>query len=269
MVRYPDIDPVAIAIGPVKIHWYGLMYLIAFYGAWWLGIRRTRLAHVRFTPQQVGDLIFYGALGVILGGRIGYVLFYNLPRFVDDPLMILRIWEGGMSFHGGLLGVIVAMWWFARRTGFSFYEVADFTAVLVPFGLFCGRIGNFINGELWGAPTDLPWGMVFPHVDSQPRHPSMLYEALLEGVVLFAVLWWFARRPRPAPAVSALFILLYGVFRILVEFVREPDAHIGYLAFGWVTMGQLLSLPMVLAGAFFLWWAYHRAPGARGGPRRS
>lgn len=258
MLTHPNIDPVAISLGPLQVHWYGLMYLLGFYGAWWLGVRRTRLAHVRWHQDEVGDLLFYIVLGVILGGRIGYTVFYNFSGFLADPLTLLRIWEGGMSFHGGLLGVVVAEFLFARKSGKHVFDVADFTAVLVPFGLLTGRIGNFINGELWGAPTSLPWGMVFRDGGPEPRHPSMLYEAFLEGAVLLAVLLWFARKPRPALAASGLFLVGYGVFRSLVELVRVPDAHIGYLAFGWVTMGQVLSLPMILIGAGMLIWAYRQ-----------
>ena len=256
MLKHPGFDPVAISLGPLKVHWYGLMYLVGFYGSWWIGVLRTRLAHVHWSREDVGDLLFYIVLGVVLGGRIGYTLFYNFSGFIADPLVILRIWEGGMSFHGGLLGVVVAEFAFARKTGRHVFDVADFTAVLVPFGLLTGRIGNFINGELWGAPTDLPWGMVFPAAGPEPRHPSMLYEAFLEGAVLLAVLLGFARKPRPPLAASGLFLLLYGIFRSLIEFIRTPDAHIGYLAWGWVTMGQVLSLPMILAGAGMLVWAY-------------
>jgi len=211
---------------------------------------------------EIGDVLFYGALGVVLGGRIGYTLVYNFPGFVADPLVLFRIWQGGMSFHGGLVGVLIAMWLYGRRTGRTFFQVTDFIAPMVPVGLGAGRIGNFINGELWGRPTDLPWGMVFPFVDARPRHPSMLYEALLEGLVLFVILWVYSRRPRPTMAVSGLFLLCYGVFRFLVEFVRQPDAQIGYLAFDWLTMGHVLSLPMIVLGAAFLIYAYRRADGA-------
>ncbi|MFZ5536386.1 MAG: prolipoprotein diacylglyceryl transferase, partial [Pseudomonadota bacterium] len=208
--------------------------------------------------EEPGDMLFYIALGVILGGRIGYVLFYKFQSFLADPLMLLRVWEGGMSFHGGLLGVILAMAWYARRTDRHFFTVADFVAPLVPPALLAGRLGNFINGELWGRPTELPWGMVFPHVDSLPRHPSMLYEGFLEGIVLFALLWWFSARPRPRMAVSGLFLLLYGCFRFAVEQVREPDAHLGFIFGGWLSMGMLLSLPMILVGASFLIMAYRK-----------
>ncbi|PAV26021.1 prolipoprotein diacylglyceryl transferase [Tamilnaduibacter salinus] len=260
MLRYPQIDPVAISIGPLKIHWYGLTYLVGFLSAWFLGRLRARKPGSPLNEEQIGDLIFYAALGVILGGRFGYVVFYNFELFLADPLWLFRIWEGGMAFHGGLLGVLIAMAWFARRIGRSFFQVTDFVAPLVPIGLGAGRIGNFINGELWGKPTDVAWGMVFPKApDALVRHPSQLYQFAMEGVLLFAVLWWFSARPRPRMAVSGLFLALYGVFRIVAEFFRQPDAQLGYLAFEWVTMGQVLSLPMVLAGAAMMVWAYRRS----------
>ena len=262
MLLYPDINPVAISAGPFQVHWYGLMYLVGFLGGWWLGRLRTRRPGTGWQAVEIGDLLFYVALGVVLGGRIGYTLVYNFHGFIADPLVLFRIWQGGMSFHGGLVGVLIAMWLYARRTGRTFFQVTDYIAPLVPVGLGAGRIGNFINGELWGRPTDLPWGMVFPFVDAQPRHPSMLYEALLEGVVLFVILWVYSSRPRPTMAISGLFLLCYGVFRFLVEFVRQPDAQIGYLAFGWLTMGHLLSLPMIVLGAAFLVYAYRRTDGA-------
>ena len=258
MLTYPEISPVAVSLGPVAIHWYGLMYLIGFIAVWWLGSVRARKPGSGWKAEEVSDLLFYGALGVILGGRIGYVIFYNFNLFLDDPLMLLRIWQGGMSFHGGMLGVFVAMGLFGRKTGRSFFQVTDFMAPFVPIGLGAGRIGNFINGELWGRPTDLPWGMVFPFVDTLPRHPSMLYEALLEGLVLFVILWLYSSRPRPFRAVSGMFMLCYGVFRFAVEFVREPDEHLGYIALDWVTMGHLLSLPMILFGVFLLLLAYSK-----------
>jgi len=255
----PDFDPIAFSIGPLKVHWYGLMYLIGFWGAWWMSVRRGRRAHTQFSETDISDLMFYCVLGVILGGRIGYTLFYNFPAFAADPVEIFRIWKGGMSFHGGLLGVLTAIGLYSRSRGRSLFEIADFVAPVVPFGLFTGRIGNFINGELWGAPTNLPWAMVFT-TDPQglPRHPSMLYEALLEGLVLLLVLLWFERKPRPRRAVSGLFLILYGSFRWLVEFVRVPDSQIGYLAGGWFTMGQLLSLPMLLFGIVLMASAYLR-----------
>ena len=259
MLIAPDIDPVAIHLGPIKVHWYGLMYLIGFLGAWWLGSYRARRPGSGWQSQDIADLIFYCALGVILGGRLGYVLFYNFAYYLAHPVEVFFIWSGGMSFHGGLLGVISAMWLYGRRTKRTFFRVADFVALLTPLGLGAGRLGNFINHELWGRVTDLPWGMVFPNAGPLPRHPSQLYEFALEGVALFTILWFYARRPRPEASVSGLFLLCYGVFRFIVEFVREPDAQLGYLAFGWVTMGQILSLPMILLGIWMFWWAWHRS----------
>ncbi|TDU24304.1 prolipoprotein diacylglyceryl transferase [Panacagrimonas perspica] len=259
MLVHPNFDPVALSLGPVHIHWYGLMYLIGFYGCWFLAIRRGKSAHMPFSAPAVSDLLFFTALGVILGGRIGYTLFYNLPTFLKDPVEIFRIWKGGMSFHGGLLGVIAAVWLFARTRKLTFFYVMDFVALVVPFGLLTGRIGNFINAELWGKASSLPWAMVFPtDPDRLPRHPSMLYEAFLEGFVMLVILWWFSSRPRPPASVCGLFLILYGTFRSLIEFVRVPDAQIGYLAGGWLTMGQVLCLPMLLTGTFLMVWAYRR-----------
>ncbi len=262
MLNYPLIDPVAVSLGPLKIHWYGIMYLVAFGAAWWLGRRRARQPGSGWNDEQISDLIFYGALGVVLGGRIGYTLFYNFDHFVSDPVSILRIWEGGMSFHGGLLGVLVAMWLFGRKYKHSFFELTDFVAPLVPIGLASGRLGNFINGELWGQPTSLPWGIVFPGGGPLPRHPSQLYEMFLEGIVLFLIVWIFSAKPRPRMAVSGVFALGYGVFRFAVEFVRQPDDHLGFIAFGWLTQGQLLSAPLILTGIVLLWLAYRRQPQA-------
>ncbi len=256
MLTYPNIDPIAISIGPVKVHWYGLMYLIGFVSSWWLARRRAQRPGSGWTKNQVDDLIFYGALGVILGGRIGSILFYSFDEFVRDPISIFYIWKGGMSFHGGLLGVLVALWIFARFKGKTFFEVGDFVAPLVPIGLGAGRIGNFINGELWGKATDVPWGFL---VNGEVRHPSQLYEALLEGLVLFVVLWLFSAKPRPTMSIGGLFLVLYGSFRFAVEFVRLPDEHIGYMAYGWLTMGQLLSLPMIGFGAIMVTMAYRSA----------
>lgn len=259
MLTYPEIDPVAIALGPVKIHWYGIMYLVAFVGAWWLGtVRASKADFAPWTPERVSDLLFYVALGVILGGRLGYILFYDFANTVADPMRIIRVWEGGMSFHGGLIGVIVAMILFARKIQRPFFAVADFVAPLIPVGLFTGRMGNFINGELWGKQTDAPWGMIFPTGGSIARHPSQLYEAALEGIALFAILWLFSSKPKPAMAVSGLFLLGYGVFRFLVEFVRVPDQHLGYLALDWITMGQILTFPMILGGIILMALAYRR-----------
>jgi phosphatidylglycerol:prolipoprotein diacylglycerol transferase len=258
MLHAPDIDPVAIHLGRIQVHWYGLMYLIGFLGAWWLGIYRAKRPGSGWRPQEIADLLFYGALGVILGGRIGYVLFYNLPYYLEHPIEVFYIWSGGMSFHGGLIGVITAMWLYGRRTQRTFFAVADFVAPLTPVGLGAGRLGNFINHELWGKVTDVPWGMVFPNAGPLPRHPSQLYEFSLEGVAFFIILWIYARNPRPTGAISGVFLLCYGIFRFLVEFVREPDVQLGYLAFGWVTMGQILSLPMIFLGVWLLWWSHRK-----------
>jgi phosphatidylglycerol:prolipoprotein diacylglycerol transferase len=272
MLTYPDIDPIALSLGPFKVHWYGLMYLVGFLGGWWLARWRARRPNSGWRPQQVDDLLFYVVLGVVLGGRLGYVLFYGWEQWLREPLMLLRIWEGGMSFHGGLLGVLLAVWLYGRKQGLRFFTITDFIAPLIPIGLGLGRLGNFINGELWGGFTSLPWGMRLPcawfpdycagllpgAALSPPVHPSQLYEAVLEGPLLFLLLWLYSARPRPAMAVSGLFLVGYGVFRFGIEFVRLPDAHLGYLALGWVTMGQVLTLPMILAGLFVLWRAYWR-----------
>lgn len=248
MLQYPQIDPIALQIGPLAIHWYGLMYLAGFALVWWFGRLRIRRGHTDLSLRDLEDIIFYGVIGVVLGGRLGYALFYKPETYLADPLQLLYLWQGGMSFHGGLVGVIVVMLLLARKKQKSLLEIGDFIAPLVPLGLATGRLGNFINGELWGRPTNLPWGMVFPQAgDFQPRHPSQLYEMALEGIVLFVILWWLARTPRPTGQLSGLFLIGYGVFRFLVEFSREPDAFLGLLA-GGLTMGQLLSVPMILAG---------------------
>jgi len=259
MIQYPDIDPVLVTIGPVSIHWYGIMYLIGFTAVWYLGRIRVK-GHRGWTDETLSDLIFYGALGVILGGRLGYVLFYNLSSYIENPLNIFHIWEGGMSFHGGLIGVLIAMALFSRKTGLAFFNITDFLAPMVPIGLGAGRIGNFINGELWGRVTDAPWGMVFPDPASGllPRHPSQIYEALTEGLLLFLVLWLFSRRPRPRMAVSGLFLLGYGCLRFLMENYRNPDSQLGFIAFDWLTLGQLLSIPLILAGILLLLFAYRK-----------
>jgi phosphatidylglycerol:prolipoprotein diacylglycerol transferase len=265
MLTYPHIDPVALELGPLKIHWYGLMYLVGFAAAWALANYRASRPGSDWTKEQVSDLIFLAALGVVLGGRLGYVLFYNFDHFLQAPLWLFAVWEGGMSFHGGLLGVIVAFWWFGRKHQKRFFTIADFTAPLVPIGLGAGRLGNFIGGELWGRVSDVPWAMLFPRAGELPRHPSQLYQFALEGVVLFIVLWLFSRRPRPAMAVSGLFLCCYGCFRVLIEFFREPDAQLGFIAFDWLTMGQLLSVPMVLLGALLMAWGYRRGLPSSGG----
>ncbi len=262
MLNYPDIDPVALAVGPIKVHWYGVMYLVAFTAAWWLGRRRMADSRRGFQVAEMDDLLFFCALGIIIGGRFGHVLFYDFSHFLNNPMSVFFIWQGGMSFHGGLLGVLLAMAWYARKTTRPFFAVADLVAPLVPPGLAAGRLGNFINGELWGRPTDIPWAMVFPRAgDGIARHPSQLYEFALEGLLLFGLLWWYSSRPRPLMVVSALFLLGYGSFRFLVEFVREPD--VGFVALGWVSMGQLLSAPMIVFGAALLVFS-HRAAVSRG-----
>lgn len=280
MVYLHTIDPIALRLGPLQVHWYGIMYLLGFLVAWWLGRQRIRQGRLPGVDANgFGDLLFNCMLGVILGGRIGYVLFYAFPEFVANPLMLVRIWEGGMSFHGGLLGVLAASWWWSRKHKLHYFDTADFVAPLVPAGLGFGRLGNYIGGELWGKYTGGGWGVIFPHaeptlsgvnpallqtqaasgsLDMLARHPSQLYQAVLEGLVLFLVLWIASRRPRPRYTIAGLFALLYGCFRFMVEFVRVPDAQMGdggYLAFGWLTMGQLLSLPLILLGLFWLWKA--------------
>ena len=261
MLPYPQIDPVAVALGPLKIHWYGLMYLIGIGGAWLLASRRLERFDSTWNKDKLSDLVFWVAMGVILGGRLGYVLFYDLAAYVAEPAKILRVWEGGMSFHGGLIGVMLSTWWFGKRNGKSFFELMDFIAPLVPIGLGAGRIGNFINAELWGKATDVPWAMIFPTDPQQlARHPSQLYQFALEGVALFTILWFYSRKPRPTMAVSGMFAACYGVFRFIVEFVRVPDAQLGYLAWGWLTMGQILCLPMILGGIGLIVYAYKRQP---------
>jgi len=257
MFVYPKIDPVALDLGFIQIHWYGLMYLTAFASAWWLGKLRAARPNSGWHADQVSDMIFYGALGVVLGGRIGYMLFYNFSSLAEDPIALFRVWEGGMSFHGGLIGVLIAMMMFGRRYKKTFFETMDFVAPLVPLGYFAGRMGNFINGELWGRVTDVPWAMVFPHVDAQARHPSMLYQGLLEGLVLFFIVWFYSRKPRPLMAVSAVAAMGFGIFRFSLEFLRQPDAHLGFVALDWMTMGQILSIPLIVLGAV-LWVMAHR-----------
>ena len=273
-LQFPEFTVFGATLHPA-VHWYGIMYLLGFAAAWWLGRNRVRAGRLPGVNEAAfGDLMFYCMLGVILGGRIGYILFYDLPVYLHDPLQALKIWEGGMSFHGGLIGVCVATWLWSRRHRLHVFDTIDFVAPLVPPGLGFGRLGNFINGELWGKYTGGDWGVIFPSAEPQlrdlpaaqlqalhasgaldrfARHPSPLYEAVLEGLVLFAVLWWYSRKPRPRYAVAGWFALLYGIFRFAVEFVRVPDAQLEYLALGWVTMGQLLSLPLVALGLFWLW----------------
>ncbi|MBI2381729.1 MAG: prolipoprotein diacylglyceryl transferase [Gammaproteobacteria bacterium] len=275
MIVLPEIDPVAFSLGPIdlpyfgpqalSVRWYGLMYLLGFFAAWALGNARAKKPGSGWDAEAVSDCLFYAFMGVIVGGRLGYVFFYQFPLFLQDPLYLFRIWEGGMSFHGGLLGVMAAFAWFGRKTGRSFFQVGDFFAPFVPVGLLTGRIGNFINAELYGRPTDPDawWAMVFPSdPEHLPRHASQLYEAGLEGLLLFLILWFYSARPRPVGSVSGLFLIGYGLSRSLVEFAREPDAHIGLV--DGISRGQMLSLPMVLVGIAFVIIAHRRtALGAR------
>lgn len=257
MLVYPEIDPVAIQIGPLAVHWYGLMYVLAFLAAWLLLIWRGRSPYWDWSKDEISDFVFYAALGVVLGGRLGYVLFYNLPYYLAHPVEIFAVWQGGMSFHGGMLGVIVAGYLYTRKLGKSFLHSADFIVPVVPIGLGLGRLGNFINGELYGRVSNAPWAMVFPGGGPWPRHPSQLYELLLEGVLLFLLLWLYSARPRPRGAVFGLFLAGYGTFRFLVEFTREPDVQLGFIV-GDFTMGQLLSLPMAILGLAIMAWAYKK-----------
>jgi len=256
-LSYPNIDPVAIDLGPLQVHWYGLMYLLGFLAAFLLGQQRAQRTGSPISKEQVGDMIYFCAIGVIIGGRLGYVFFYNFDKFLDDPIWLLKIWEGGMAFHGGLMGVMTAIVLYARKIGCTFFQLLDFIAPLVPIGLGLGRLGNFIGAELWGRATNVSWGMIFPTDPEQlVRHPSQLYQFALEGVLFFCILWFYSSKPRPAASVSGMFMIFYGIFRFLVEFVREPDAHIGFIAWGWLTKGQLLSFPMILIGVGFIIYAY-------------
>ena len=277
---FDDINSIAFSIGPLAVHWYGLMYLGGFLGGWWLGNHRLKQGRLPASEQAFSDLAFYAMIGVIAGGRIWYMLSYISPDWIwHDPLALFRVWDGGMSFHGGLLGVLAAGWWWSRRNKIHFFDTMDFVAPLVPIGLGLGRIGNFINGELWGKLTGGDWGVIYPRaleslgkstaelqqmflagqLNNEARHPSELYEFALEGVVMFVVLWLYSRKPRPRYAVSGLFALMYGVFRFAVEFLRLPDPQLGYLAFGWLTMGQLQSIPLIVVGIVLMWMS-RRAP---------
>jgi phosphatidylglycerol:prolipoprotein diacylglycerol transferase len=284
MFEFPGFDPIALQLGPLAIRWYGLMYLIGFGGGWWLARRRARMPGAVCTPEQVDDLLFYVACGVILGGRMGYMLFYNFNQLIAEPLSLFYIWKGGMSFHGGMLGVATAVLLFTHKIGCRFWALMDFVAPVVTVGLGAGRIGNFINGELWGRPGDVAWAMKVNCLDRRfddlcfrqlelpagtqwtpALHPTPLYEAFLEGPVLFILLWAYSAKPRPTMAVSGMFLFCYGAFRSVVEFVRLPDSHIDYLAFDWVTMGHVLTLPMIIGGALLIWLAYQRQPAASSG----
>ncbi|MBN3198814.1 prolipoprotein diacylglyceryl transferase [Pectobacterium brasiliense] len=280
-LAFPQFDPVIVSIGPLALHWYGLMYLVGFVFAMWLAVRRANKPGSGWTKDEVENLLYMGFLGVFVGGRLGYVLFYAFPSFLENPLYLFKVWDGGMSFHGGLMGVICVMLWFAHRTKRHFFQVADFIAPLIPFGLGAGRLGNFINGELWGrVTTDTPWAMLFPGSRGEdmalavsnpqwqaifnqygmlPRHPSQLYQMMLEGVALFIILNLFIRKSRPMGSVSGLFLIGYGMFRIITEFFRQPDAQLGLFG-GLFSMGQILSLPMVIAGILMMVWAYRRQP---------
>ncbi len=261
MIKYPDINPVLLKLGPLKIHWYGIMYLIGFAGGWMLARYRANRSRGLWSPEQVADIVFYSIVGVLLGGRLGYVIFYNPGCLFSSPMDIIKIWDGGMSFHGGLLGVIIMLYIYGKKTGKSLFQIGDFIVPVVPIGLGAGRIGNFINGELWGKVSTLPWAVIFPTDPSgMPRQPTQLYEFFLEGIVLFIILWLYSGKPRPRMAVSGLFLLCYGFFRFLVEFVRVPDAQLGYLAWGWVTMGQLLSIPMIVIGLIWIIRGYNKYP---------
>ncbi len=255
MWHYPQFDPVAISLGPLSIHWYALSYLVGISLAWWMLGVKSRRQKLGWSAEEISDIMFYAVLGIILGGRIGYMLFYGYAALADNPLLIFQLWKGGMSFHGGMIGVFVALFLYGRKHGRSFFDISDFVAPVVALGLGSGRIGNFINGELPGRVTDVPWSAIYPG-DLVGRHPSSLYQALLEGPVLFAILWIYSSRPRPRMAVSGLFLVSYGFLRMISELFREPDGHIGFIAFDWLTQGQLLSLPMVLFGMIFLYMSY-------------
>ena len=259
---FPEfINPVALDLGFIKIHWYGITYLLGFAAAWWIGVKRSSLKHAVLRKTDVEDALFYCVIGVVVGGRIGHVLFYSFDSWLNDPLWIFKVWKGGMAFHGGISGVCVAMWLYARKKKIHFLDMMDFVTPCVPLGIGFVRIGNFINQELWGKVTEVPWGMHFPEANDAEgvlRHPSQLYEAMLEGFLMFVVIYWFARKPRPTGAVCSLFVLLYGCARFGVEFVRQPDVGIGPY-FGWVSQGQLLSTPMILIGLGVFIWAYTKS----------
>lgn len=256
---FPHIDPVIFSIGPLAVRWYGLMYLLGFVGGYFVMCHVARFRNLPISKEEISDLLFYAVLGVVAGGRLGYVLFYNTGYYLSHPLQIFYVWEGGMSFHGGLLGVLTVLLIYSRKHKFSLLMIADLAVVAVPIGLGFGRIGNFINGELWGRVTTLPWGIVFPGAGAAPRHPSQLYEAVLEGLVLFIICYSLHRRRVRYGVVVYSFLLFYGLFRFLVEFVRQPDAQLGFL-WGGATMGQLLSLPMILVGGAGLYWVLRRTP---------
>lgn len=257
-MNYPDFDPVIFQIGPLAIRWYGMMYLLGFLGGYFVMRHVAKFRHYTFDKDSIADLLFYAVLGVVLGGRLGYTLFYNPGYYLSRPVEILSVWEGGMSFHGGVLGVLLAMAFFSYKRHCNFLQVADLAVSAVPVGLGLGRVGNFINGELWGRTTELPWGVIFPGAGPLPRHPSQLYEAFLEGVVLFVIIYSLHRMNARQGVPAFSFLLFYGVFRFIVEFVRQPDSHLGFLWWG-ATMGQLLSLPMIILGFGGLIFLYRRS----------
>ena len=274
-MHYPAIDPVIFSFGPLAVRWYGVAYLCAFAACWWLGTRRAARPDSGWDAQAVSDVVFYGAVGAVLGGRVGYVLFYGFEQFLRDPLWLLRIWDGGMSFHGGLIGGMLGLWWFARHSRRSFLAVSDFMVPLVPLGLGFGRLGNFANTELPGRMTDSAFGLIYPCSaeairainplctgawESFARHPSPLYQAFAEGVVLFVVVWLVSSRARPLGVVSGLFLILYGVLRLITEYFRQPDSHLGFVALDWLTMGQLLSIPMIIVGILLCLYGRRSAP---------
>ncbi|MSR13866.1 MAG: prolipoprotein diacylglyceryl transferase [Gammaproteobacteria bacterium] len=261
MLKFPDIDPVAVQLGPLAIHWYGIAYLVGIGAGWMLLSARAARPTSGWSGDEVADLIFYSAFGAVLGGRIGYGLFYNFGAYLQAPWELLAVWRGGMSFHGGIVGGMLALWLFARRRQRAFLQVSDFMLPAVPIGLCLGRIANFVNQELWGAPSTLPWAVVFTHpaAGGVPRHPSQLYEAALEGILLFVVLNCLCRKPRRIGSITATFLIGYAIIRLGIEFVREPDAHIGYLVGHWLTLGQVLSMPMLLGGLAILLWVPARS----------
>lgn len=253
MLNFPQINPIAFSLGPVKVHWYGLMYLLAFSLAYLLAHLRRNRYKLPWSDLEISDLIFYCSLGIIIGGRVGYMIFYDFHNFIRAPWILFKLWDGGMSFHGGVIGVFLGALYFSKKFSKKLLAVGDFITPLVPLGLACGRIGNFINGELWGRPSSMPWAMIFPMSDGNPRHPSQLYEFLLEGIILFFIMWWYSSKKRPLGRISALFLICYAICRIIAEFFRQPDLQLGFIFANWVTMGMILSLPMLIIG-LIIWF---------------
>ena len=263
MLTYPIINSVALSVGPIKVHWYGITYIFSFISVWVLSIMRCKESYSPIKKGQIADMIFYSSIGVIVGGRLGYMLIYNLEDFILHPWVVVRVWEGGMSFHGGLIGVIFAISMFCRSNKINTFDLLDFIVPMVPIGLGAGRIGNFINDELWGRHTSLYIGMIFPNGGPSPRYPSQLLECFLEGIILFIILWVLSKKQRPRLFISMNFLVWYGIFRFIAEFFRQPDYQIGYIFFNWITMGQLLSLPMIIIGFTGL-FCIHRTKYAEG-----